>query len=110
MANDRAYAASQFRTTRLSVAVVPRSTCSHCASLNALDQRVPVLPSTALAAAKSAFSALDAVAVLPCDSRVSAACAETTVRAAYPATSTATTALSTRLSSRGRRLGRACDM
>ena len=33
-------------TTRLSVADAPRSTCSHCGSLNALDQRVPVLPST----------------------------------------------------------------
>ena len=28
--------------------VAPRSTLSHCGSLNALDQRVPVLPSTAL--------------------------------------------------------------
>ena len=42
-----AYAASQFSTTWLMVAVAPRSTWSHCGSLKALDQRVPVLPSTA---------------------------------------------------------------
>ena len=33
--------------TWLIVSVDPRSTCSHCGSENALDQRVPVLPSTA---------------------------------------------------------------
>ena len=34
----------------------PRSTSSHCGSENALDQRVPVLPSTASAAGSAAFS------------------------------------------------------
>ena len=53
-------------------AVAPRSTSSHCGSLNALDQRVPVLPSTAADAGNDAFSTDDAVAVLPCDSRVAA--------------------------------------
>src|ERR1035438_10507178 len=42
----------------------PRSTSSHCGSENALDQRVPRLPSTASAAGKPAFSVEDAVAVL----------------------------------------------
>ena len=45
--NAVAYAASQFRVTWAIEAVAPRSTCSHCGSENALDQRVPVLPSTA---------------------------------------------------------------
>src|SRR4051794_33135922 len=80
---DFAYAASQLSETELIVAVAPRSTCSHCGSANALDQRVPVLPSTAALAGVPAFSVLDAVAVRPCDSRVSAACAEVTVSAAY---------------------------
>ena len=44
------------------VAVAPRSTCSHCGSLKALDQRVPVFPSTAAAAGVLAFSVEDAVA------------------------------------------------
>jgi hypothetical protein len=44
----------------------PRSTSSHCGSEKALDQRVPVFPSTALAAGKLAFSVEEAVAVLPC--------------------------------------------
>src|SRR5258706_12790389 len=38
------------------VAVEPRSTWIHCGSLKALDQRVPVLPSTALAQGVAAFS------------------------------------------------------
>src|SRR6267154_3603972 len=42
----------------------PRSTSSHCGSEKALDQRVPVLPSTASAAGVPAFSVEDAVAVL----------------------------------------------
>jgi hypothetical protein len=42
----------------------PRSTSSHCGSANADDQRVPVFPSTALAAGKLAFSVEDEVAVL----------------------------------------------
>src|SRR5207302_8804491 len=44
----------------------PRSTSSHCGSEKALDQRVPVVPSSALEAGKLAFSVEDAVAVLPC--------------------------------------------
>jgi hypothetical protein len=43
----------------------PRSTRSHCGSLNALDQRVPALPSTAALAGKVAFSTLDAAAGRP---------------------------------------------
>jgi hypothetical protein len=61
------------------VAVAPRSTCSHCGSLNWLDQRVPALPSTALAATVPAFSTEDAVAGLPCDSSTLAAWAGRTV-------------------------------
>ena len=57
------------------VAVAPRSTWSHWASLNWLDQRVPLSPSTALAAPTSAPSCDEAVAVLPCESRMSAALA-----------------------------------
>ena len=66
----RPYAASQFRVTLLRLYDWPRSTCSHCGSLNALDQRVPVLPSVALAAAVPAFSADDAVVGRPWDSSV----------------------------------------
>src|ERR1022692_4903833 len=43
----------------------PRSTWSHCGSANALDQRVPVLPSTAAEAGKLALSVDDAVAGRP---------------------------------------------
>src|SRR5215469_16891393 len=60
--NAVAYAVSQSRTTWLMVDTDPRSTCSHCGSEKALDQRVPVLPSTALEAGKVAFSSEDAVA------------------------------------------------
>src|SRR5579871_3707093 len=42
----------------------PRSTSSHCGSENALDHRVPVLPSTALPGGKVAFSVEEEVAVL----------------------------------------------
>src|ERR1700733_3525758 len=42
----------------------PRSTSSHCGSENALDQRVPVLPSVASAAGGPAFSVDEAVGVL----------------------------------------------
>src|ERR1022692_559814 len=71
--NAVAYAVSHCRTTWLIDALEPRSTSSHWGSLNALDQRVPVLPSTAADAGNDAFSVDDAVAVLPCDSRVDAA-------------------------------------
>src|SRR5438105_2068878 len=70
--NDFAYAASQFRVTSQIVWLVPRSTWTHCGSENALDQRVPVLPSNALDAGKVAFSSEDAVAGFPWDSRVAA--------------------------------------
>src|ERR1700709_1475117 len=59
-------AASQFRTTRHSDWVEPRSTCSHCGSEAALDQRVVVLPPTALDGGKATFSCEEVVAVLPC--------------------------------------------
>src|ERR1035437_10109719 len=55
------------------LAVAPRSTCSHCGSLNADDQRVPVLPSTAADAGVPAFSVEEAVAALPCEMFGSAA-------------------------------------
>ena len=43
----------------------PRSTWSHCGSAAALDQRVPVLPSTAADGGVPAFSVEEAVAGLP---------------------------------------------
>src|SRR6202000_1860180 len=73
--NAEPNAASQLSTTWLTDAVAPRSTWIHCGSANALDQRVPVLPSVALLAGKVAFSREDAVVGLPWDSRVGAACA-----------------------------------
>ena len=73
--NARAYAASQRSTTRLMVKVAPRSTLSHCGSLNVLDQRVRVLPSTAADAGVDAFSVDEEVAGLPWDSRSAAAVA-----------------------------------
>src|SRR5258705_210305 len=60
--NAVAYAASQFSTTWAIVARAPRSTYIHCGSLNRLDQRVPVLPSTAALGAVPAFSDEEAVA------------------------------------------------
>src|SRR5713101_8958453 len=62
--NALPYAASHCRTTWVIEALEPRSTSSHCGSENALDQRVPVLPSTAAEAGKPAFSVEEAVAVL----------------------------------------------
>jgi hypothetical protein len=44
-------AVSQFSSTRVIARELPRSTCNHCGSLKADAQRVPVLPSTASAAA-----------------------------------------------------------
>src|ERR1017187_10955493 len=49
--------------------VAPRSTCSHCGSLEALDQRVNRFPSTALDAGYPDCTD-DAVAGCPWDSRV----------------------------------------
>src|SRR6266571_9133681 len=69
------YAASHCRTTWLTVADAPRSTWIHCGSLKALDQRVPVLPSTAAEAGVPAPSTDEAVAGFPCDSNVLAALA-----------------------------------
>src|SRR5262249_41753826 len=62
--NAFAYAASQFKVTPHTLCDEPRSTSSHCGSENALDHRVPALPSTALLAGKVAFSSEEAVAVL----------------------------------------------
>src|ERR1700753_860741 len=56
-------------------ALAPRSTSSHCGSLNALDQRVLVFPSTAAEAGNEEFSTEEAVAVLPWESRVALAAA-----------------------------------
>jgi hypothetical protein len=50
--------------------VLPRSTWSHWGSAAALDQRVPSLPSTAAEAGVPAFSVVEALAGLPCDSSV----------------------------------------
>src|ERR1700722_2564009 len=63
------YAVSQFRTTWVMVWVAPRSTCSHCGSLKALDQRVERFPSTAFEAGYPACTD-EAVAGCPWDSRV----------------------------------------
>jgi hypothetical protein len=57
-----AYAVSQSRLTWQMVWLEPRSTWSHCGSEKALDQRVPVLPSTASAAGKLAFCVDEALA------------------------------------------------
>ncbi len=60
----------------MTVAVLPRSTRTHWSSVAAEDQRVPVSPSTALAAAVPLFSSDDAVADFPWDKGVSAAVAD----------------------------------
>src|SRR5918999_1224314 len=72
--NALPYAASQLSTTWQMATLPPRSTCSHCGSLNALDQRVPGLPSTAAAAGVPPCSTDEAVAGLFDESKV-AACA-----------------------------------
>ncbi len=99
-----AYAVSQYSTTWVIEAVAPRSTCSHCGSLNALDQRVFRLPSTAFDAGYVALSTDDAVAGWPCDSKVGAAAAVWAVIARTAATrdSTATTATTARWPERHR--------
>src|SRR5260370_250743 len=91
--NALPYAVSQFSVTWQIDWLDPRSTCSHCGSENALDQRVFGFPSTAFAAGNVAFSVDDAVAGLPCDSRVDAALARpdgpaTKARAARRASTT----------------------
>jgi hypothetical protein len=85
---DLPEAVSQLRTTWVMVAVAPRSTWIHWGSLKALDQRVPVLPSTAALAGEPAFSVDEAVAGLPWDSSVLAALAVSEVVIAYTASST----------------------
>ena len=87
--NDRANAASQLSTTWQIVRVEPRSTWIHCGSLNALDQRVPALPSKALDAGKVAFSAEDAVAGRPWADVGGAAAAAAADRRRRPGTPTA---------------------
>src|SRR4029079_14260718 len=62
---DLPYAAYQLSTTWQIDWVEPRSTCSHCGSAKALDQRVRVLPSTATEAGVPAFSVEEAVAIFP---------------------------------------------
>src|SRR5258706_7871147 len=106
--NAVAYAASQVSTTWATVARAPRSTCSHCGSLAALDQRVPALPSTAALAGVPAFSVDDAVAGLPCDSSVVAAPARTVeTTTATPAASATAAAMAIRgLRRRSAKLGR----
>src|SRR3954468_5032727 len=54
-------------------AVAPRSTLSHCGSLNLLDHRVRGSPSTAADAGVDAFSVDEEVAGLPWDSKSAAA-------------------------------------
>src|SRR3954453_19315936 len=63
-----AYALSQDRTTLLMAWVAPRSTSSHCGSLNALDQRVARFPAPTLDAGSPAACTDDAVAGCPWDS------------------------------------------
>src|SRR5512147_1366000 len=75
MVNAFAYAFSQLIAIRLTAVAAPRSTWNHCAAANALDQRVPLSPSTAALAGVPAHSDDDAVAGLFCETRVSAACA-----------------------------------
>src|SRR3954453_393688 len=70
-----AYAASQFRLTRLTAMVEPRSTRLHWFAENWLDQRVPVLPSVAAEAGVPAHSSDEAVVGLPCETTTSAAAA-----------------------------------
>ena len=70
----------------------PRSTWSHWGSAAALDQRVPALPSTAADAGVPTFSEDEAVAGLPCDTRVSAALAVTTRMVRRAATTVSATA------------------
>src|SRR6266566_1008609 len=78
------------------VAGAPRSTCSHCGSLAALDQRVPALPSTAAVAGVPAFSVDEAVAGMFWESRVVAALAgNVEATTAMLATSAATVAMAT---------------
>src|ERR1041384_5068615 len=64
--NAVAYAASQVSTVWQTVTGAPRSTYIHCGSLNALAQRVPVLPSNAALAGVPAPSDDAAVAGRPC--------------------------------------------
>src|SRR3954468_10974838 len=74
------------------VAVPPRSTRSHCGSLQALPHRVVALPSTAAAAGAPPFSVEEASAGRPCESSESAACAASTPTIARVPASAATTA------------------
>src|SRR5215469_3525620 len=60
--NALPYAVSQCSVTWQTDCTEPRSTCSHCGSENALDQRVLRLPSTAFDAGKELFCTEDAVA------------------------------------------------
>src|SRR3954454_12937598 len=106
--NARAYAVSQFSVTWSMVAVAPRSTRSHWGSLNALDHRVPGLPSVAAAAGVPPFSAEDAVVGRPWDSSAPAAPAGAATTTPAPRDSAARAATEprtarVRLRGRGRR-------
>lgn len=89
------------------VAREPRSTWSHCGSLNALAQRVPVLPSTAAAAGVPAFSVDEAVAGRPWESRVGAACAGVVAPVGLSAATRATVSPTSRCRTARRGRGRA---
>src|SRR6266704_2103228 len=82
----------------------PRSTCSHCGSLNALDHRVAALPSTAAAAGKAGCSTDEAVTGLPWDSGASSALARCGGPVTYQ-TSAAMTATATPDGTRSRDRG-----
>src|SRR2546423_12095615 len=82
-----AYAASQWIVKPLMPAFAPRSSCSHCGSLNADDQRVDRLPSTAAEAGVLDVSTENAVASEPSAIFASAAWAVTWgAKARTPAT------------------------
>src|SRR6266850_5863501 len=99
-----AYAASQWIVKPLMAAFAPRSSCSHCGSLNADDQRVDWSPSTAAEAGVLEVSTDDAVASEPSAILASAACA---VRCGAKARTPATTASTRSAPKPGRLRGKA---
>src|SRR5258705_4619152 len=94
--NAVAYAGSHCSTTCVMLADAPRSTWIHCGSVNCDDHRVPVFPSTAADAGVPAFSVDEAVAGLPCDSRVDAASAPVAMTTAKVAASAPSPRIPTR--------------
>src|SRR2546430_3164868 len=69
----RAQPPAQVRLTRLTVDWAPRSTDIHCSSPPRLRHAVAGSPSTAAVATRAGPASLEAVAGLPCESRVSSA-------------------------------------